>query len=280
MAEPSSPGSAAAESCEAAAAPAAPAAEPAKPAEAAPAAEPKPKAKFTKTAGIERPWDVIDQIEATGGKIRNKKNLKPGEEGYYDEAYKLVIQGPAKKLFSDHGTSLDEKVDDLRRDGFVGPDFTVDDLKDALIKANDSRRAYARGDTPEIQQSKFTDAWNKLLASKKKQVMNVGDLGLGDRFTIGGEEFEVTWIDPDGLEIQVKDGRKFGTQTILEGQDVPMEPGSFVKAPEEPVQFPEPEPPEEPPPAPPVAPSPLRPPRRPRRLPQPRRLRLSLPRRP
>lgn len=198
-------------------------------------AEPQPEAAVRKTTNpksrgaVERPWDIIDQIESSVGTIRNKKNSQPGSEGYYGDAYANVSKGPARHLFDKNGQSPDEVLDTLRRDGLLAQDATVYDLWDAIDKASGQRRAIFRGETPEIQADKFQSALEKQSQAKGSHFVSVGDLSVGDTFRIGGEEIEVTGIDPDTGEVSVKDGRKFGRQTIPDGADIPVEKGSYAQ---------------------------------------------------
>lgn len=181
-----------------------------------------------KQKAAERPEDIIDYILGHYGKIRPKTAAKPGSEGFYTSDYNQArITGGGKSLFDKSGASPDEIVDNLRRKGVFAQDATVDDLWTAVLKASESRRAYHLGETPEQKQAEFWKNQDKLRKSGKQLRVNVGDLALGDKFTMGGEQFEITDIDPETGEVTVKDGRKFGSQTLPDGHELPVDPGSL-----------------------------------------------------
>lgn len=175
----------------------------------------------------DRPWDIIDEIEASVGKIRTKAAAKAGSEGYYGELYKEARSGSAARLFSESGGSPDEAVDSLRRSGFFSEDAGVDDLWMAISKAKKARTAHFAGTSPEAKLEKFTKAWDAQVKKRGTKLISVGDLAIGNRFKLGGEEFTVTKIDPDTGEVTVQDGWKYGSQTIPDGADVPVELGSL-----------------------------------------------------
>lgn len=188
-----------------------------------------------KSRGIERPPDIIDYIAERIGSIRGKKHAKPGSEGYYSSGYDDARSGAGRQLFKESGQSPDEVLDTLRREGAMPPNATVDDLWDAIKNANGYRRAHFRGETPEVQADKFSKAIEAQGKKKGSHVVSVGDLSIGDKFTIGTEELEVVSIDADTGEVTVKDGRKYGYQTIPDGADVPVAKGSLKTAPKVPV---------------------------------------------
>jgi hypothetical protein len=181
---------------------------------------------------VERPPDIIDHIIENYGSIRNKKTAKPGSEGHYTAAYNEARKNNSsstagRKLFSDDGSHPNEIVDNLRREGMVGEDFTVDDLWDEVTKAQSVRRSYFKGEQPEQKLERFHKTLVAAGKSPKHYMVSVGDLSVGDKFKIQGEEFVVNHIDPDTGEVQVKDGPKFGFQTIPDGEDIPVNKGSL-----------------------------------------------------
>lgn len=188
-----------------------------------------------KRKGIERPWDIIDELLSTVGTIRRKSAAKPGTEGYYTPEFHALSQsGASRKLFGPTGASPDEALSGAIKSGMLGESATVGDLEVLISRANAQRRAISQGRTPEIQADKFQTALSKQAAKKGSHVISVGDLGKGDKFRIQGEEFEVVSIDPDTGEVTVKDGKKFGHQTIPDGADIPVEKGSFEQVPQVP----------------------------------------------
>jgi len=182
--------------------------------------------KVVKSKGIERPWDIIDEIQSRGT-IRTKSKANPGTEGYYTSAYDELRGSSARKVFSETGQSWDEMLDALRRDGVMGEDATVDDLQSAMQNAVTARGAHFRGESPEAKLDKFTKSFQAALKQKKSQIISVGDLSVGETFYLDNEEFRVTAIDPDTGDVHVSDGKKFGAQTIPDGSDVPVEKGTY-----------------------------------------------------
>ena len=183
-----------------------------------------------------RPWDIIDEIRENIGSIRSIGGMKPGHEGYYGELYKVAASGPARQLFKKGGQSPDEIVDTLRRSNVLPENATVDDLWDALDRANKVRGKYWKGEQPEQVADKFYSALEKNFSKKNRQELTVGDLSVGDKFKIQGEEFKVTGIDPDTGEVSVKDGPKFKSQTIPDGADIAADPNSFKPAKQETIE--------------------------------------------
>lgn len=187
---------------------------------------------YQKKKAAERPEDIIDYILGKVGKIKLKTSAKPGSEGYYTPEYDaLRITGAGKQLFAKEGIAPDEAVDMLRREGVFSENATVDDLWEAALKATESRRSYHLGQTPEQKQAKFWAHQEKLSESGKQVLVNVGDLNIGDKFSMGGEQFEIIHIDPDTGEVTVKNGKKFGAQTVPDGHQLPVDPGSLEQKP-------------------------------------------------
>lgn len=192
-----------------------------------------------------RPADLIDYVLEHYGTIRLKSAAKPGSEGYYDAAYDdLVKTGAGRKLFGKTGSSWDEIADNLRRDGLFPEHATVDDVKAAFKAVVEARRAYHLGRTPEATLDRFWKVQQAMKSDIASHSVDVGDLSIGDKFKIKGEHFEITAIDPETGEVTVKDGRKFGVQTVPDGEKLQMDRGSLKKA--EGGEWPEP-PQEEPP---------------------------------
>lgn len=205
--------------------------------ELAPAGQVEPAgatAPKSKQRGVERPTDIIDTIIEKFGSIRSKKYSRPGSEGYYSSGYDNARSGAGRELFKQTGSGPDEVLDGLRREGYLPQNATVDDLWDAIHRANGARRAHFRGETPEVQADKFNTALRKQQAKKGSHVVSVGDLSVGDTFAIGGEKLTVMSIDADTGDVTVKDGRKFGYQTIPDGADLSVEKGSLEVIPKVP----------------------------------------------
>lgn len=185
----------------------------------------------TRRAKRERPWDIIDEIESSVGKIRLAQFGKPGSEGFYNELYKEAAGGSARRLFDEVGMGPDDALGELIASGVFPPEADVDDVWRAIIGAKAQRRSAALGTTPEAQAGRFAKALEKQFKKKRVQPASVNDLVVGDKFTIGKEEMVVNHIDPETGDVQLEDGRKFGYQTVPEGAEIPVDRGSFVAAP-------------------------------------------------
>jgi hypothetical protein len=183
--------------------------------------------------------DIIEYIADNIGHIRSQQGARAGTEGYYGELYKEALTyGSVRMLFSrTRGSHPDVIVDDLRRDGYLPDDATVDDLWEKLAAAGKRRQARARGEDPETirERQAIRFAEDALTKDKKtdKAVM-VGSLVSGDTFKINKQEFSVTDMHYD-LEtdtitsVELSDGKTYGVQT-LNGQDVIyVDRGTLVK---------------------------------------------------
>jgi hypothetical protein len=184
-------------------------------------------------AKLERPHDIVDEIQGQVGKIRSQNAAKPGTEDHYaTDAYKQVRKA-FPNMFSDTGSTADQVVSALMRTGHFQEGATVDDLWDAMLRARGERTAHARGQLPEQKADKFQQAVSDNLAKKGSHKLSVGELSVGDTFRIKGASFEVNHIDPDTGEVQVKDGKKFGYQVIPDGADIAVDAGSLKQNPPE-----------------------------------------------
>jgi hypothetical protein len=192
---------------------------------------PAPAFKRTKTTLESK---ATDFIKGSIGLIRNKKYGKPGSEGDYGSAYKAAIERHGTGLFGKNGRPPNEVVDDLRRAGLLGENATVDDLWDVINAEYDTQTKHRQGLTPEAQADKFYEAVDKNLKRKDAQPVSIGEMGIGAKFKLNGQEFEITQIDPDTGEVTAKDGTKFGSQQIPDGADIPVDKGTFKPAEEEP----------------------------------------------
>lgn len=185
-----------------------------------------------RTGPVEMPWDIVQEITENIGGIRGKKHARAGSEGFYTEAYNAISKtGIGRKLFSERGSSPDEIVDTLRRQGVMPENATVDDLWDEIEAAIQARRTLITGQTPEQRAVRFYNALEAQAAKKTAHVVTVSDLNVGDAFTLAGEKFRVTAIDPDDGSVTVQDGKKFGAQTLPEGAELAIDARSLQQTP-------------------------------------------------
>lgn len=209
-----------------------------------PSPGPAPKPVTPRRPSLDRPWDIIDEIENSVGRIRGKKSAKAGSEGYYGEGYETAKKaGAARALFSnERGQSPDEVVDTLRRSGHVPEDFTVDDLWDALKKAATSRKMFRTGISAEgkeiaKQEIQTMDFESRALRSRPgTEPVNVSELVEGDEFQMAGVNVKVKElvIDRETGELShlvLEDGRRFGVQTVGANQTIHPDKGTLKTEP-------------------------------------------------
>jgi hypothetical protein len=202
-----------------------------------------------RVATVDRPWDILDELEASVGKIRGKASARPGTEGYYGETYEAVRKvGAARAMFSnERGVSPDDAADALRRSGHLPEGASVDDLWDAMDAAAKARKGFranlaaeARaGKEEESQQRDFTR--QALKPGPEKDAISVGDLLEGDELTIAGAKFKVKELgfDPDTTDLThvvLEDGRRFGVKSVGADQVIHADKGSLKQV-ERPTEF-------------------------------------------
>lgn len=189
--------------------------------------------KKVSRADMDRPHDLIDQVE--------------GEVGYIDPTlikeanpdWKPV--GAARKLFKKGGVPADVAADAMHRDGmYKGDPGQVDQFGDALNAAGQARKGWRRQffgqERQTNEEAKRTQNFQKDVAQKTKttEPLVPDDLNEGDKFQLKGANFKVTRLDYDedgrvtGLTLD--DGKKYGTQEVDGQTTLRMDKGSLEKA--------------------------------------------------
>jgi hypothetical protein len=213
------------------------------PATPAPAAAPKAKKA--------REWtfrgDILDDIINLGGVMSRSQAKKEGRldaiKSLYDDAPRL--KPFFNKIFAgrSRGTASRNQPDVLLQElamenpGKYG-DMTVAEFWAEIEKAARGRegdtaearkeaKAAAAGAEEAMGLDAFLQAQDEAFADAQTEAMqrkgepdgpvevSVGSLSLGDKFSIQGEQFEVTGITPDG-DYTIRDGQKFGVQSLTE----------------------------------------------------------------
>lgn len=165
-----------------------------------------------------RPWDLIDEIESQLG---GKMSLRAARE--LNENFKPF--GALRRLFAQEGYAPDIAAQSTV--GFKKFE-SGEQLLEALTAAAEARKTYRAGQSQEQQQIKVEEKQrvefeDKVLQGERPgdeavERVPVQDLFLGDRFKVMDRELEVSDLefDADGrlLSLTVKDGPKFGVQTI------------------------------------------------------------------
>jgi hypothetical protein len=181
---------------------------------------PVPVEKFQNEA------DIIDFIRDNIGRIKGKGVAKAGTEGYYGDIYKQMLGfGISRKLVTNkgNGQDWDVVVDDLRRAGYIGEGATVEDVQELIVRAAEKRRGGGEDMNAELRQqvAQYEAFQNEALNSSRaagKDNIPVGQLLIGDKFKVSGEEFvvkDLIFDENDQLVlVEVEDGKKFGTQKV------------------------------------------------------------------
>lgn len=225
-------------------------AEPPKAAEPAPKKAPKIRRGVSAVARVNRETemygaDIISWITETGTRILSKSGARKRKGAEWFKQNASLYDGRPERLsaphhqivYSDTGEYPDVVAGEAFKAGIIKGD-TADDLWEALdtasrVRMESGRRAKAEekmldelakqageaGDTPtaEVQ----ADAFEK--AKDKGDVpVEADNAQVGDVFIVDGERVEVTDVDPDG-NVTLKDGKRFGTQTLESGEKIWVE---------------------------------------------------------
>lgn len=154
-------------------------------------------------------FDVLDALQDLGGISRGT-----GGEG---DGFAEAFRGKARLVVRKKAGAVDVKLAELAELGFQFD--TPDALYAAVEKASQERSRLAESDRAAADQAAFQAA---ALENKGRRPagktptapVDSDSLRVGDRFKIKGEPFEVVSIDPDTLDVVVRDGPRFGTQVL------------------------------------------------------------------
>lgn len=174
---------------------------------------------------LDRPWDLIDQVESNVGKINLRLILEANPD--------FKPRGAARRIFTKTGgTAADVAADAMARDGlYKGDPGMVDQFAEALNEAALGRQGNRKMGSEQrkaaIEEGRqLAQFEQKVLQGQrpKKEAGNVERVGVdnlvaGDVFKVQDQEFTVERLewDPETGELAgvvVKDGPKFGVQRI------------------------------------------------------------------
>lgn len=186
----------------------------------------------------DRPWDVLDELEAHVGKFdpalikEANPNWKPN--------------GAVRMLFRKGGVGADQALNALTFTGDsygISKDTPLDQFGEMLNAAAEARRGareqakrekvLVREDAKQFEQfqSKVLNGERPKKEAGKVEKVPVGHLMEGDTFKVQGHEFEVKAMDfdEDGYitGVTLKDGPKFGTQKIDGNEFIHFDKGSL-----------------------------------------------------
>jgi hypothetical protein len=203
--------------------------------------KPRPLRK-TPRADQGRPWDLIDEIQGTLGKI-NLRLIREANPNFKP-------RGVARKLFTtEGGTPADVAATQLREAGiYKGDAGQPDQLGQAINDAAagrigwrkqfhaEERNATEAGRQASNFEKKVIEGQRPKQDAGKVERVDVGELLEGDTFEVQGNRFEVSQLhfDADTGElafVEVKDGPKFGVQRIYpDGTEViHIDQGSLLR---------------------------------------------------
>jgi hypothetical protein len=191
----------------------------------------------------ERPFDIIDAIEGHVGKI-NPKLIRET-----DTNWRAI--GAARGLFSAASSiHADQAMNALQNEGLLQPDVTLDQFKELLNGAAVARKNFrgtqARYEKSIVREGKQEEQFQRrVLAGERPRAqaaaveqVPVEHLIEGDKFMVQDHEFTVRKLEFDEdanlTGVVVKDGPKFGVQTIKPGQEfIHIDKGTLKPVPRE-----------------------------------------------
>lgn len=156
------------------------------------------------------------QSKSTGiktGKYKTNPDLWDGAGGLSHPTH--------NKIYLETGETPDQAAQMLYDAGLI-KEPTPDAMWDALRTESKSTRTQvaaersAKLDAAEV--TKQNKAFDKAAKDDSKPAVPVQDLQIGDAVTVAGEPFKVTEIDPDTFDVTLEDGKKFGVQTVKDGE--------------------------------------------------------------
>lgn len=201
-----------------------------------------------------RPWDLIDEIEATIGRKISLKLIREANPHFKPT-------GALRKLFNaDSGEPADTALDTLQRERKVDANLDVGqfaDLLQATANARQTRIARSANEKKlvEVEGKQRSQFEQRVLQGQRPKAeqdnierVPVEAMVEGDKFTAQGHEFTVKDLgfddNGDVVSMTVKDGPKFGVQVIDPGkvEFIHIDKGTMQPVPREAWAVPEAEP--------------------------------------
>ena len=183
--------------------------------------------------------NVYDILAWIAGEAKLMSKTAAQRSGKWDRL-KAEYDG-AKPLRAPHhnlifgGTLSPDQVAQMAYERGLIKDATVVELWDAIDHASEARIRQTKQDKSEEkyfeEEARKSDAFHKAL-QEGDIAKDVDTLSKGDRMVVDGEDVEVVDVDPEPpYLVTVKDGRKFGRQTLPSGATIYVE--EFTPAPDE-----------------------------------------------
>lgn len=176
--------------------------------------------------------DILSWIKENGSLLskaaakrlwgKEKFNLN---KSLWDDSVTLSKPHHNFAIYSDRGSGPD-RVAQAAYDARQLKEPSVNALWEAIRKASKARAKAFEGATKEASllehEAKQVEDWQKAVKEGEKRVP-VSALKVGDFMEVDGEHVEVTHIDADSGDVTLKDGSKFGTQTVSDGKTLHVE---------------------------------------------------------
>jgi hypothetical protein len=188
----------------------------------------------------QRPPDILDFIQDQVGAVRKHTGVAEHSQSLYDsEAYSKLLarRQLATKILAKGGVPADVAAQAAFEAGWLR-EPSADALWERMEAAAATRAVFYRTrGGPEAQKLRQQQQQSDNFAaaqrpSIRRESVTAGELNTGDRFKLKGEDFEVRALefDPDTLDVtavRVKDGPKFGDQTVSADLSLKIDKGSL-----------------------------------------------------
>lgn len=185
-----------------------------------------------------RPPDIIDAIEDTIGKIRSVSASTKENASLFEGWQELRRFGASRKVLSSANTAVspDKALASLIEQRVLPEGATIDDLRDAILHAAQTRRGDRQTATREknlleVEEQQYEN-FQKTGLRRRLPGVPVTDLIAGDTFELAGSKVTVKDfdLDPDTHEVRaviLDDGRRFGTQRVGADEVIRPDKGSL-----------------------------------------------------
>lgn len=179
--------------------------------------------------------DNMPILSKTGAKSRWGIEKFKANSGLYDDAPSRLGSPHHNIIYSVNGRPPDVVAQALYEAGKISsPD--VGEMWNAIDAASKGRVGTLKKQKAELRwlerEAKLTEEWEAGLSKEKgKTELTSDDLKVGDVIEVAGEKFEATDVDPDTGQVTLKDGRKFGVQTLPSGKQIYVE--DYIEVPSE-----------------------------------------------
>jgi len=188
----------------------------------------KSSRKYSST--IEGARDIADLLESEGIKVNLSLTKAYVQTHGADTIMALRRMSALKNVITTKGgRDIDQAAQMARDRGWIPADASESDFLDALGKVQAGRNKMRAVESAENLQGKQAGEFYKAAFKRtgKTELVKPDDLAVGSTFTLKGEKFRVTKVDPDGV-ITVKDGRKFGIQQLRGDETFHVDAGTLA----------------------------------------------------